>query len=77
MSEHSTAGSHGHEPQAGGAVHATAVPASENRFSREELAQFDSDDTTAGRNIGKMLAIMFLYTIIVMSLAAWWTFRQN
>jgi len=42
-------------------------------FDREELAQFDQDDVKAGSVIGKMLALFFVYTVVVMSLAAWWT----
>ena len=43
-------------------------------FSRDELAQFDKDDVQAGSVIGKMLALFFVYTVVVMSLAAWWTY---
>lgn len=42
-------------------------------FNKAELAQFDRDDTDAGRAIGKMLSLFFLYTVIVMSICAWWT----
>ena len=76
MSDHAAAGHSAAEPHAAAAGHAAAT-APENPFSHEELAQFDSDDTTAGRNIGKLLATIFLYTIIVMSAAAWWTFGRN
>ena len=55
-----------------GDVHGAVPPAMP--FDREDLAQFDSDDISAGRAIGKMLAFFFLYTVVVMSLAAWWTF---
>lgn len=53
---------------------ASTVP--ENPFTREELSQFDHDDTSAGRAIGKLLAIIFFYTIIAMSIAAAWTFSR-
>lgn len=43
-------------------------------FNQAELEQFDADDTVAGRAIGKMLSWFFLYTIIAMSIAAWWTY---
>lgn len=43
-------------------------------FDREELAQFDRDDVAAGSHIGKMLALFFLYTVIVMSIVAYWTY---
>ncbi len=54
-----------------GDVRGTVPP--EMPFDREDLAQFDSDDVSAGRAIGKMLAFFFLYTIFAMSLAAYWT----
>ena len=49
---------------------------SELHFSPEDLESFDDDDTEAGKNIGKMLSLFFLYTIVVMSLAAYWTFAS-
>lgn len=52
---------------------ATAVEAP--LFNRAELEQFDQDDQTAGRAIGKMLALFFFYTVIAMSLVVWWTIR--
>lgn len=42
-------------------------------FTPQELAEFDKDDVQAGSVIGKMLALFFIYTVVVMSLAAWWT----
>ena len=54
-----------------GDMRATVPP--EMPFDREDLQQFDRDDVSAGRAIGKMLAFFFLYTIIAMSLAAYWT----
>lgn len=44
-------------------------------FTREELRQFAVDDAEAGRRIGKILASLFIYTIIAMSVAIWWSFR--
>ena len=44
-------------------------------FSREELCQFAADDADAGRHIGTILASLFIYTLIAMSVAMWWTFR--
>jgi hypothetical protein len=49
----------------------TANP--EKLFTHDEIEQFDADDETAGGTIGKMLALFFLYTVIVMSVVAWWT----
>ncbi|MCA9034152.1 MAG: hypothetical protein KDA91_03425 [Planctomycetaceae bacterium] len=43
-------------------------------FSPVELEQFEADDVTAGSAIGKMLSILFLYTVLAMSLVCWWTF---
>lgn len=44
-------------------------------FSAVEIEQFDADDVTAGRAIGKMLSLLFLYTVLAMALVTWWTFR--
>lgn len=45
----------------------------EELFDKSELAQFVSDDQNAGRNICKMLAALFIYTLVAMSIAALWT----
>ncbi|QDT54300.1 hypothetical protein Pan44_23290 [Caulifigura coniformis] len=63
--------------------HAAAAPhahpgASEDDavdFAREELRQFDNDDYEAGSNIGKMLSLFFLYTVLVMAFSAYVTYR--
>jgi hypothetical protein len=44
-------------------------------FDAVELEQFDADDVVAGSAIGKMLSILFLYTVIVMSFVTWLTFK--
>ncbi len=44
-------------------------------FSPEEIRQFEADDAEAGRRIGKILASLFVYTLIAMSIVIWWTFR--
>lgn len=44
-------------------------------FTREEIRQFEADDVEAGRNIGKILASLFVYTLIAMSIVTWWTFK--
>lgn len=46
----------------------------EQLFEDEELKQFDHEDVAAGGNIGRMLAFFFLYTVIVMSIVALWTY---
>ncbi len=43
-------------------------------FSAVEIEQFEADDVVAGSAIGKMLSILFLYTVLAMSFVAWWTF---
>ena len=67
MSEHAHEG-HG-QPAA---VHG-AAPVLD--FEKSELAHFDKEDVTAGSAIGRMLAVIFLYTIFAMSIAGWWTFK--
>ena len=47
----------------------------QSHFSQEERRQFAADDADAGRHIGKILASLFIYTLIAMSIATWWTFR--
>lgn len=54
--------------------------ASENHeaplFSAVEVEQFSADDVTAGGAIGKMLSALFLYTILAMGIAGWWTYSS-
>lgn len=44
-------------------------------FSGQELRQFENDDAEAGRRIGKILATLFVYTLLAMSVVSWWTFQ--
>jgi hypothetical protein len=44
-------------------------------FTREDLRQFESDDTEAGRRIGKILTTLFIYTLIAMSIVIWWSLK--
>ena len=44
-------------------------------FSREELAEFEADDIQIMSRIGKILSALFVYTVVVMAVAIWWTFR--
>ena len=46
-------------------------------FSAVEVEQFEADDVVAGSAIGKMLSLLFLYTVLAMSLVAWWTYSSN
>lgn len=57
----------------------TAAPANADKdlFSKNELKQFASDDVVAGSAIGKMLTAFFAYTVVAMSLVAWWTFNSS
>ena len=59
-------------------AHAHETPASAaasgELFDKQELLEFTEDDVTAGRNIGKMLSILFIYTLIAMSIASTWTY---
>lgn len=45
-------------------------------FSNEELRGFESDDVAAGKIICKMLSILFIYTLIGMSIVSIWTAAQ-
>jgi hypothetical protein len=42
-------------------------------FTAVEIEQFEADDVVAGSAIGKMLSILFLYTVAAMTLVGWWT----
>ena len=44
-------------------------------FQPEELRQFEADDAEAGSAIGKMLSLFFFYTVIVMAISAYVTYR--
>jgi hypothetical protein len=70
MSQHETTEEHTEDAQG----QATAVDLPENPFEREELAQFNADDVIAGKAIGVMLSMFFLYTMIAMSIVGFWTF---
>lgn len=55
----------------------TTTAASEEQaelFSAVEIEQFGADDVTAGGAIGKMLSALFLYTVVAMGIAGWWTY---
>lgn len=54
-----------------------AATAPEDRpFSKADIDGFDADDATAGRAIGKMLSLFFVYTLIAMGIAAYWTWSS-
>lgn len=66
------AGGHATADQAGAGHHGPTEPL----FDRATIEEFGEEDREAGTAIGKMLALFFLYTVIVMSFVAWWTFRS-
>lgn len=45
-------------------------------FSPIEIEQFSADDVSAGGAIGKMLSALFLYTVLAMGIAGWWTYSS-
>jgi hypothetical protein len=57
-------------------AHAPEASPSEPLFDRDELHQFEEDDREAGTNIGKMLSMLFVYTVIVMSISAYATYAH-
>ena len=52
----------------------STTPSDEPLFTAVEVEQFEADDVVAGSAIGKMLSILFLYTVLAMSFVVWWTF---
>ena len=58
------------------ASHETTAAADAPLFSPAEVEQFAADDVTAGGAIGKLLSALFLYTVIAMSIAGWWTWSS-
>lgn len=55
---------------------ATETSDAEN-FTVVQCEQFAADDVVAGSAIGKMLSILFLYTVLAMTFVSWWTFAQG
>ena len=53
-----------------------ATESSAELFSPTEIEQFGADDVTAGGAIGKMLSALFLYTVLAMGIAGWWTYSS-
>ncbi len=45
-------------------------------FSAVEIEQFDADDVVAGSAIGKMLTVLFCYTVLAMAFVSWWTYSS-
>jgi hypothetical protein len=68
------AGEHQHGADAAHGGHGVpAAVALDQVFDREDIAQFDQDDVTAGRVLCKLLSLFFLYTLIAMGFVAWLT----
>jgi len=44
-------------------------------FSQSDIKEFDHEDVIAGKAIGKMLSLIFLYTLVAMSIASYWTWK--
>jgi hypothetical protein len=42
-------------------------------FTSADLREFESEDVAAGQIICKMLSILFIYTLIAMSIVSIWT----
>ena len=57
-------------------VEHAAIASSEPFFTSAEMREFVKDDVTAGENIGKMLSILFIYTLFAMSFVVFWTFNS-
>ncbi len=52
----------------------SGVPAAgADPFSADEYRQFAMEDGRAGKFIGWLLCVLFVYTILVASAAIWWT----
>ncbi len=60
-----------HDAHSGPGGHGPIVV--EQHFDAQDLEQMDADDVQAGRAIGKMLALFFLYTVIATAGAALFT----
>ena len=53
----------------------TAEALPEEPFGRDDIREFSNEDVEAGRNICKMLSLFFFYTVIVMGLSTYITYR--
>ena len=59
----------------GGATSDLPQDDEQSLFSREELREFEADDIQIMSRIGMILSALFDYTVVVMAVAIWWTFR--
>lgn len=56
--------------------HAATTTSDAPLFTPLEVEQFEADDVVAGAAIGKMLSLLFLYTVLAMSFVVWWTYSS-
>lgn len=56
-------------------AHSDESVSADKLFSQQELKAFTADDQEAGRAICKMLSLFFFYTVIVMGLSTYFTYR--
>jgi len=63
---------HGATTSVAHADHDHPVPESGERFEKSELTYFVDEDTTAGQNIGKLLAGVFLISFVLMTGVCVW-----
>lgn len=54
-------------------AHAATTSEVKELFTNAEVREFEAADAEAGRAICKMLCILFIYTVIAMSITALWT----
>ena len=52
---------------------AAPVETPEPLFSKADLREFEAEDVLAGQIICKMLSLLFIYTLIAMSIVSIWT----
>jgi len=75
MSEHELPENLSAETTSGESAPVAETPPEEPLFDAGELAEFAADDAAAGGNIGRMLALFFVYTIIGMGISSWWAYH--
>ncbi len=56
------------------ATESSAEADAEPLFTVAEVEELTNEDVIAGRAIGKMLSVLFLYTVVAMIVVTSWTF---
>ena len=46
-------------------------------FEQDEILGFQADDVEAGAAIGKLLSLLFVYTLIAMAIVSAWTLAAS